>query len=240
MAQYRQFNTMSKQYRLQSYVIIDRIIRTLAEVARARLQVGQMLGDKTPLAQKQAALHILVDLVEHGGAGAHPLTSNVALACIQFSAHANSTVRRAACYGLAVCAQHGAAHVAPLVPQVLSCLHAAATRGRGGDADSADDDDFDAARDNAVDAVGRVFRYQAAGAPLDAAQLAQWAAWLPCPADDECNASAGDFLAGLLEGAPAAPDAARPALREAAARTAALPSTAAPLRVRLASAVAAA
>ena len=62
-------------------------------------------------------------------------------------------------------AQHGAAHVAPLVPQALSCLHAAATRGRGGDADSADDDDHDAARDNAVDAVGRVFRYQAAGAP---------------------------------------------------------------------------
>ena len=199
-----------------------------------------MLGEKTPLAQKQAALHILVDLVEHGGAGAHPLITNVALACIQFGAHANSTVRRAACYGLAVCAQHGAAYVAPLVPQVLACLHAAATRGRGGDPDSPDDDDFDAARDNAVDAVGRVFRHHGDAGQLDASVLGQWAAWLPCPADDECNASAADFLAALLEGAPAAVAAVRPALREAAGRTAALPSTPAPLRARLEAALAAA
>ena len=193
-----------------------------------------MLGDKAPLAQKQAALHILVDLVEHGGQGAQALISNVALACIQYAAHVNSTVRRAACYGLAICAQHGAGNVATLVPQALACLHSAATRGRTGDADSGDDDDFDAARDNAVDAVGRVCRYHGDCGSVDAASvLGEWAAWLPCAADEECNASTAEFLAVLLEGAPTAFASVRPALREAARRTVAIPSTPAPIRNRL-------
>jgi hypothetical protein len=193
-----------------------------------------MLGEKASLAQKQAALHILVDVVEFGGEGSQPLLSNVALACIQFSGHPNSTVRRAACYGLAVCAQHGASQVTSLLPQALAGLHAAAKRGRVNDADSADDDDFDAARDNAVDAVGRICRYHSSSGQVDTvAVLGEWAAWLPCPADEECNASATDFLACLLEGTPAALVALRPVLREAAGRAVALASTPAATRSRL-------
>jgi hypothetical protein len=193
-----------------------------------------MLGEKTSLAQKQAALHILVDLVEFGGEGSHPLISNVALACIQFSGHQNSTVRRAACYGLAVCAQHGASQITSLLPQALAGLHAAAKRDRVNDADSTDDDDFDAARDNAVDAVGRICRYHSSCGQINAAAiLGEWAAWMPCPADEECNASATDFLACLLEGTPDALATLRPLLREAAGRAVALASTPAPTRARL-------
>jgi len=154
---------------------------------------GQLLGDQRSSDDKCAALNVLVDLVDHGGDAAVHLSSNVAAACLQHSSHPHPHVRRSACYGLAVCAQRGGATFAPLVPSALQTMHGIVMAQGSREGDNA------AATDNAVDAVGRMCRYQAQSGIDAASVLPTWVTWLPLRHDDECAAEAHSYLAELLE-----------------------------------------
>ena len=153
---------------------------------------GQMLAaDRTP-EDKSAALNVLVDLVEHGQEAAQPLVSNVAAACLQNAGDSNCHIRRSACFGLAVCAQHGGASFAPMVPTCLQTMHGIVTAAGSREGENKE------ATDNAIDAIGRMCKYQGGGTDMSQV-IPSWISWLPLRDDEDCAAEAHSYLAELLE-----------------------------------------
>jgi hypothetical protein len=194
---------------------------------------GQLLAADRPAGDKTAALCVLVELVDHGGAAALPLLPNIVAACLQYAQDGAPHVRRAACYGLAVCAARGGDAFAPQAHAALAQLHAvvAAPGAREGEAE--------AATDNAIDAVGRICKHHAGA--VDATQvLPVWLSWLPLAADEECAQGAHTMLAELAEARHAAVVGQAAKAREVAAAVQAQGADFAPaeLKARLAAAVA--
>jgi len=153
---------------------------------------GQLLAPARPAGDKSAALCVLVELVEHGGAAAAPLAANIVAACLTYAQDTTPNVRRAACYGLAVCAGKAGAGFAESAQQALGQLHAVVA------AQGSREEENKEATDNAIDAIGRICKHHAA--TVDTAQvLPVWVAWLPLTADEECAQASHAMLAELIE-----------------------------------------
>ncbi|EKX36526.1 hypothetical protein GUITHDRAFT_117306 [Guillardia theta CCMP2712] len=188
----------------------DTMMMTMVEVISSALKVfksrfarkmqtsllpvyGQVLSNAKSLdMHKCAALNCLCEVMEHGEDVARSNLNNIAAACLQFSCHDDAAVRRSACFGLAVCAERGGDGFAPFIPKALEVLHAVATH------PSSREEGNGEATDNAVDAVGRICKFQIKTANAGEI-LPTWVSWLPIKDDVDCAKTCHAYLAELLE-----------------------------------------
>ena len=88
-----------------------------------------------------------VELLLEAGRAQHLQVTAAAAPCLQNAGDSNCHIRRSACFGLAVCAQHGGASFAPMVPTCLQAMHGIVTAAGSREGENKE------ATDNAIDAI---------------------------------------------------------------------------------------
>lgn len=145
-------------------------------------------------AAKRWGLRFAVDLVEVQGARAQEAVASFLPPLIEGIGSNDAEIRRAACFGVGILAEHGGgAYDAALVSSVEPLLRACAAVTTTGE----DREPEILARDNAVSAVGKLIRF--AGHAVDAKALTpRWVASLPIELDGEEMEGAYALLLDLV------------------------------------------
>jgi len=126
--------------------------------------------------ERQTALCILDDVVEHTGKDSLKLFPHFLQHYISYISDENPGVRQAAVYGLGICAQVGGDQLAPLIPDILTRLNVAITN-----ADARNEENINAT-ENAISAVGRICEAHAGSLNLTQV-LPLWLSYLPVKTD---------------------------------------------------------
>eukprot|EP01126_Amoeba_proteus_P036058 TRINITY_DN365_c0_g1_i1.p1 TRINITY_DN365_c0_g1~~TRINITY_DN365_c0_g1_i1.p1 ORF type:complete len:1122 (+),score=271.13 TRINITY_DN365_c0_g1_i1:75-3368(+) len=174
----------------------DELLRELAEVVGALVKnqpqvfveafktglcplVGNLIQKNRPAAERQLALCIFDDLVEHAKADSFPFWDSFMPFMLEYATDPNPEVRQASCYGLGVCAQQGLERFRPYTRQVLALLISVITK-----PDSREDRNAPPT-ENAISSVGKIIHYQAEELGSDVPELMKmWLNWLPLQVDD--------------------------------------------------------
>ena len=144
--------------------------------------VQQAVGAADPPHARAAALCIVDDVLEFGGAAAGALLPSFLPVLAQLVGNEDDDVRRAATYGATVAARVGSdAVLAPQLPALLGALCAVP------DAPGAAEEEAAYATDNAVSAIGRFFERFPAAAASQPGIWQKWQSWLPLQSD--CDAA---------------------------------------------------
>jgi len=152
---------------------------------------GKLVQPTMSPAERQLALCIFDDVVEHGKQLSFPLWEHFMPYMIQYSQDAHPGVRQAACYGLGVCAQFGEDVFKPMFRTVLEAL--LTTINKPG---SREDDRVAPPTENAISSIGKMIAYQSqcfVGNELQEI-VNVWISWLPIEFDElEAKAVHGHF-----------------------------------------------
>jgi len=138
--------------------------------------VVEMMKPTSPAADRQAALCIFDDIIEHLGANSLAFLQHFYPLAIQYVGDEEPSVRQAAVYGMGLIMECGGDQVKSVVSDVLSRLSQAILL------PNARDETYRLATDNAIAAVGKLIKFQAAN--IDYPQtFAMWLSFLPVTAD---------------------------------------------------------
>eukprot|EP01116_Phalansterium_solitarium_P017028 TRINITY_DN409_c0_g1_i1.p1 TRINITY_DN409_c0_g1~~TRINITY_DN409_c0_g1_i1.p1 ORF type:complete len:1122 (-),score=363.84 TRINITY_DN409_c0_g1_i1:247-3201(-) len=154
--------------------------------------VLEMLNNRgKPSTDRQAALCIFDDIVEHTGTAAHQLFPMFLPRLVEFISDKEPAVRQAAMFGAGVCAQFGFDAVKSAVPSMLQSLAAAIN-----DPQSRTDVNVNPT-ENAIGAFGKFIFFQSGS--LDVGQaFQQYLAWMPVTEDKvEAKATYAQFCTFL-------------------------------------------
>jgi len=158
--------------------------------------VGNLVQPTSATGERQLALCIFDDVVEHGKHLSLPLWEHFMPFMIKYSQDPHHGVRQASCYGLGVCAQHGGDLFKPLFRPVLEALLAVIYK-----PGSRDDDAVSPPTENAISSIGKLIQYQSScfiGNELQELTNA-WISWLPIEHDElEAKAVHGHFCKLLV------------------------------------------
>jgi len=174
----------------------DELLRELAEVVGALVRyhpdffmeafqqelfglVGELIQKHCASAERQLALCIFDDVVEHGKERSFPLWDLFMPFMLEYAVDTTPEVRQAACYGLGVCAQQGAEKFSPYTGKVLELLVSVIKHPLSREEDNAPP------TENAISSVGKIIHYQASQLGNDVSEiLKMWLSWLPLEVDD--------------------------------------------------------
>mmetsp|Transcript_21433 Transcript_21433/g.29989 ORF Transcript_21433/g.29989 Transcript_21433/m.29989 type:complete len:1094 (-) Transcript_21433:418-3699(-) len=126
---------------------------------------------------KQVALCVFDDLIEHLGAHAVPFLQHYLPIAIPAINDADPAVRQASVYGMGLCAQFGGQQMASVIPEITQRLTQVITL------PDARSDDWACATENAIAAIGKICIFQA-GAVDVSKLLPMWFSWLPVTQDN--------------------------------------------------------
>jgi hypothetical protein len=129
------------------------------------------------VADKQVALCIFDDLIEHLGAHSLPYFQHILPVAIPGINDQDPSVRQAAVYGMGLCAQFGGQQIASVIPEISQRLTQIISLPDGRT------DDWISATENAIAAIGKICVFQS-GAVDVSKLLPMWFSWLPVTADN--------------------------------------------------------
>lgn len=143
--------------------------------------IGQMVQATSAATERQLALCMFDDIVEHGKTLSFPLWEPIVPFMISYSQDPHVGVRQAACYGLGVLAKEGGDLFKPLFRPTLEALLAAIQK-----PGSRDDEKSAPPTENAISSIGKIIQFQTScftGNELqDLVNL--WISWLPIEYDE--------------------------------------------------------
>jgi hypothetical protein len=142
---------------------------------------GKLIQENRSQAERQLALCIFDDVVEHGKSLSYPLWEHFVPFMLKYSQDPHSGVRQAACYGLGVLAEHGGDVFKPVFRPTLEALMAVIQK-----PGSRDDERVAPPTENAISSVGKIIRFQASNFQGNELQeLANaWISWMPIEYDE--------------------------------------------------------
>eukprot|EP01088_Endostelium_zonatum_P019405 TRINITY_DN6679_c0_g1_i2.p1 TRINITY_DN6679_c0_g1~~TRINITY_DN6679_c0_g1_i2.p1 ORF type:complete len:1118 (-),score=296.19 TRINITY_DN6679_c0_g1_i2:148-3501(-) len=139
---------------------------------------AQLLANTSSAVERQVGICIFDDLIEFGGAAALQYIGTFLPLVSEYIGDESPNVRQAAVYGMGICAQNGGDIFGLVARQVLERLLMVARL------PTARDEDNNVCTENAISAIGRVVRYQAAKLDFEAS-LDAWLKLLPIVEDTE-------------------------------------------------------
>jgi len=134
--------------------------------------VLEMLKTNKQASDRQAALCILDDVVEHCGQATAPLFQHFLPTSIQYISDPDPSVRQAAVYGMGVFSQAGGEVIAQAIPGILSRLSQIIV------APDSRSENYITPTENAIAAVGKICQFHSTAIDT-AAVLPTWLSWLP-------------------------------------------------------------
>lgn len=153
-----------------------------------------LLGDAEA---QRTALFILDDFVEYLGVEklGEDLWKQFAVRIINYATYPDHGVRQAACYGIGALAQKGGSSFAGVCVQCLTTLASAIEIPK--DKNDEREDDWEAARDNAIASIGKILKYQ--GNTVSFGEIwARWLHYLPIKMDKDEAKPIHEFVIDTL------------------------------------------
>jgi len=137
-----------------------------------------LLATTSSAVERQVGICIFDDLIEFGGPQALNFIGTFLPLVSEYIADSSPSVRQAAVYGMGICGQNGGDIFGLVARQVLERLHLVVR------APDAKDEDNNVCTENAISAIGRIVRFQAAKIDFEAS-LDAWLKLLPILEDTE-------------------------------------------------------
>lgn len=140
--------------------------------------VMDMLQKKKPASERQLALCVFDDIVEHTQSQSLPLFQHFLPLMMEYALDPHPGVRQASCFGLGVCAQFGGETFKPAVRRTLELLVQVITQpGSRVDRNAPP-------TENAISSVGKIILYQTAEVQEKLGEIINmWVNWLPVTVD---------------------------------------------------------
>jgi len=140
-----------------------------------------MIQKTSSSGERQLALCIFDDIVEHGKQLSFPLWESFIPFLLEYSQDPHNGVRQAACYGLGVCAQQGGDLFKPVFRPALEGLLRTIQK-----PNSRVDEKTASPTENAISSIGKLIAFQSANFVGNELQeiVNMWISWLPIEFDE--------------------------------------------------------
>jgi hypothetical protein len=141
--------------------------------------VYEMAKRDSYAAEKQLAICIFDDLMEHSPENGLPHLNDFLPLMLEYALDSHPGVKQASCYGLGVCAQNGGDSFKSLIPKTLEILLQVIN-----EPGSRDNERSASPTENAISSVGKIIQHQSAALGEKLGQLVTgWLSWLPLEVD---------------------------------------------------------
>lgn len=154
-------------------------------------RVNDMLKPESQASDRQSALCIYCDLVDHMGNASTSYFPNFLHSMMSYVADSDVAVRQAAVYGLGAAVQHGGDYIKPAISEILTRLTQMISS-----PDSRNEANANPT-ENAISAVGKIIAYHPGS--IDAATATTWLSWLPVTEDKIESKVTYNNLCGFIE-----------------------------------------
>jgi len=143
--------------------------------------VAAMIQDNAVQSEKQLALCIFDDIVEHGKELSFPLWEHFIPFLLKNTQEQHLGLRQASCFGLGVCAQNGGEYFRPIFRSALEAILTSIQK-----LGSREDEILAPPTENAVSSVGKILKYQTSCfAPSEFEEVMNlWVNWMPLEFDE--------------------------------------------------------